>query len=270
MQGDILERRVLITYDQKENAGTTTGGEALHLRHPKTAVPSLYLLIREKLQEVHWFKQQLASWFIGESVSEDGSLYLSSPVDPLFIALPLLEQARMKKGDSPGMFRGLEEMLEVEGFPGYQKLFDVFEKTLDMVCEVREAGDTKYYRLDDFKALAWLCCKVEQASAALKMKGGKAFHGLSDDELRTYSIGLLSEYLPAATWMKRLSDHYGVDLDAAKKARVLLPVQPLPCAPPPPPPAKTVPVAKGRASSLAKKGPQPGDRKITSFFARPR
>ena len=23
-----------------------------------------------------------------------------------------------------------------------------------------EAGDTKYYRLDDFKALAWLCCKV--------------------------------------------------------------------------------------------------------------
>lgn len=30
------------------------------------------------------------------SIFADGSLYLSSPVDPLFIALPLLEQARMQ------------------------------------------------------------------------------------------------------------------------------------------------------------------------------
>lgn len=53
----------------------------------------------------------------------------------------------LQKGDSPGMFRGLEEMLEVEGFPGYQKLFDVFEKSLDMVCEVRgrEAVSTQMF-----------------------------------------------------------------------------------------------------------------------------
>jgi hypothetical protein len=35
-----------------------------------TAASTLYLLIGGKLQEVHWFKQQLASWFIGESVCE--------------------------------------------------------------------------------------------------------------------------------------------------------------------------------------------------------
>jgi hypothetical protein len=34
------------------------------------AASTLYLLIGGKLQEVHWFKQQLASWFIGESVCE--------------------------------------------------------------------------------------------------------------------------------------------------------------------------------------------------------
>lgn len=29
-----------------------------------------------------------------------------------------------------------------------------------MLLRCAEVGDTKYYRLDDFKALAWLCCKV--------------------------------------------------------------------------------------------------------------
>jgi hypothetical protein len=43
----------------------------------------------------------------------------------------------IQKGDSPGMFRGLEEMLEVEEFPGYQNLYRILENCLDMVCEVR-------------------------------------------------------------------------------------------------------------------------------------
>ena len=33
------------------------------------------------------------SWFIGDQVQQDGSLHLATPVDPLFIALPLLTKS---------------------------------------------------------------------------------------------------------------------------------------------------------------------------------
>lgn len=58
--------------------------------------PAEYLLIDGHLQEVNWYKERYRSWFVGDSVQEDGSMYLCTPVDPLFLALPLLESSRMQ------------------------------------------------------------------------------------------------------------------------------------------------------------------------------
>ena len=58
--------------------------------------PAEYLLIDGHLQEVNWYKERYRSWFIGDSVLEDGSMYLCTPVDPLFLALPLMESNRMQ------------------------------------------------------------------------------------------------------------------------------------------------------------------------------
>ncbi|OMP03527.1 Ribonuclease H2, subunit B [Corchorus olitorius] len=55
-----------------------------------------YLLCNGSLQELHWFKQSYGSWFLGDYVSEDGSLYTATPIDPVFIMLPIFEEARMK------------------------------------------------------------------------------------------------------------------------------------------------------------------------------
>ncbi|PWA86265.1 hypothetical protein CTI12_AA141630 [Artemisia annua] len=55
-----------------------------------------YLLINGGLEEVNWFKHSYASWFIGDYISEDGSLYAATQVDPVFILLPLFSEARMK------------------------------------------------------------------------------------------------------------------------------------------------------------------------------
>jgi ribonuclease H2 subunit B len=54
-----------------------------------------------RLQELHWFKQSYAAWFIGDFVCSDGSLYIASPVDPIYMILPILEQVRMKARTSP-------------------------------------------------------------------------------------------------------------------------------------------------------------------------
>ena len=54
------------------------------------------MLIGGHLQEVNWYKERYRSWFIGDSVLEDGSMYLCTLVDPLFLALPLMESSRMQ------------------------------------------------------------------------------------------------------------------------------------------------------------------------------
>ena len=58
--------------------------------------PAEYLLIHGTLQEVNWYKERYRSWFVGDCVLEDGSMYLCTPVDPLLLALPLMESSRMQ------------------------------------------------------------------------------------------------------------------------------------------------------------------------------
>ena len=67
---------------------------------PHVGEPAEYLLIEGHLQEVNWYKERFRSWFVGDAVLEDGSMYLCTPVDPLFLALPLLESSRMQVTDS--------------------------------------------------------------------------------------------------------------------------------------------------------------------------
>ncbi|KHG15401.1 Ribonuclease H2 subunit B [Gossypium arboreum] len=139
----------------------------LSLRHPKSGVSTSYLLCNGLLQELHWFKQPYGSWFLGDYVSEDGSLYTATPIDPVFIMLPLFEDARMKKGDDPGKFRQLDEILFVNDYPGYQQLFSIARDCMEIVCESKEIGSTKFFRLDDKMVFAWLHYKVCQLKQTL-------------------------------------------------------------------------------------------------------
>ncbi len=52
------------------------------------------MLLNGHLQEVNWFKERYRAWFVGDNVIDDGGLYLCTPVDPLLMALPLLEASR--------------------------------------------------------------------------------------------------------------------------------------------------------------------------------
>eukprot|EP00959_Pyramimonas_sp_CCMP1952_P252169 5269074-Pyramimonas_sp.AAC.1 len=58
--------RVFIGY------GSGAEGKFATLPDPKTGKPSSYLLRDGSLQEINWFKQRLTSWFVGDSVVEDG------------------------------------------------------------------------------------------------------------------------------------------------------------------------------------------------------
>ncbi|GKV41629.1 hypothetical protein SLEP1_g49135 [Rubroshorea leprosula] len=95
------------------------------------------LSLRYLNQELHWFKKSYGSWFLGDYVCEDGRLYTATPVDPVFILLPIFEEAIMKKGDDPGKFKALDEILFVSDYTGYQHLMSLAEKCMHVVCEIK-------------------------------------------------------------------------------------------------------------------------------------
>lgn len=209
----------------------------LSLRHPKSDASTPYVLKDGFLQELHWFKQCYGSWFLGDCVCEDGSLYISTPVDPIFIFLPIFAGARLKKGTDLGMFRQLDEILYVEEYPGYQHLMSMAEDSMQLVCEVKEFGSSKFFKLDDSKVLSWLCCKVLQLKTSLA-KLDKNYAIQDEKETLKEIVSILGEYVKDEPWLNLLCSHLKLSLqEVLQKAPTSVPgpgfieKPPLPCAP---------------------------------------
>ncbi|CAI5996132.1 unnamed protein product [Closterium sp. NIES-64] len=134
--------------------------------------------------------------------AENGSLFMATPIDAAFLLLPILDKSRMKKegSSSEGMFRSLDEICTVDGFPSYGWLQSqgVWDPVLPLITDIREVGSTRFYRLNDSRVLAWLTCKVAVLKAVLRQHGEAPVRGLPDSDLEAYAVGLLGEYLPAS------------------------------------------------------------------------
>ncbi|URE46924.1 Ydr279p protein family (RNase H2 complex component) [Musa troglodytarum] len=191
-------------------------GCLLSLRHPQSGKPACYILREGYLQELHWFKQSYGSWFLGDYVCEDGSLYISTPIDPIFVLLPIFEEARMKKASDQGVFRQLDEILYVDGYPGYQHLFSVAKDTMNMVCELKEIGSSKFFRLDNSRVLAWLCCKVQHLKATL-LELDKNYTAQEERETLKDVISIVGEYVKDEPWLALLCSHLKLDIEETRK-----------------------------------------------------
>ncbi|KAF2534863.1 hypothetical protein F2Q70_00032843, partial [Brassica cretica] len=140
----------------------------------------------------------------------DGSLYMATPVDPVFILLPIFDEARMKKGEDPGKFRQLDEILFVEGYPEYQHLLPLAEKCMEIVCQTQEVGSMKFYRLDNSKVLAWLSCKVSCLKKTLP-ELDKNYAAQGEKQTLVDAVSIVGEYLKTEPWLKLLYDHLGLE-----------------------------------------------------------
>ncbi|XP_024005660.1 ribonuclease H2 subunit B isoform X2 [Eutrema salsugineum] len=198
--------RVLIA----PGCGGNEPGELLTLCHPKSENGTCYLFNNGMLQEIQWFKQSYGSWFLGDYISQDGSLYMATPVDPVFILLPIFDKARMKKGEDPGKFRQLDEILYVEGYSGYQHLLALAEKCMEIVCQTQEVGSMKFYRLDNSKVLAWLSFKVCCLKKTLP-ELDKNYAAQDEQQTLVDAVSIVGEYLKTEPWLKLLYDHLGLE-----------------------------------------------------------
>ncbi|WOG83071.1 hypothetical protein DCAR_0102245 [Daucus carota subsp. sativus] len=209
----VEETRVFLSSD-----GGGEGGKAgclLSLCHPKTGNPTSYLLTDGNLQEIHWFKTAYGSWFLGDYVCEDGRLYAATPIDPVFILLPIFDEARMKKGEDQGKFRQLDEIIFIQGYPGYQHLLSIADKSMQVVCDFKEVGSTKFFRLNDSKVLAWLHFKVHQLKQTLPTLD-RNYAAQAEKDTLADAVSILGEYLKDEPWLKLLCSKLKIDLQEAK------------------------------------------------------
>ncbi|CAN4090272.1 unnamed protein product [Withania somnifera] len=183
------EARVLIATEPSKDGNKVE--QLLSLRHPKSGNTTCYLCVDGSLQELHWFKQSYGSWFLGDYVCEDGRLYTATPVDP--------------KNDDPGKFRQVDEIIYVVGYPGYQHLSSVAENCMQVVCDVKDIGMTKFFRLNDEKVLKWLCLKVRSHPY-------KPIYRVTD------AVSIIGEYLKDEPWLKLLCSKLSIDLQDDAKA----------------------------------------------------
>ncbi|XP_015076319.1 ribonuclease H2 subunit B isoform X1 [Solanum pennellii] len=209
------EARVLIAKEPSKDGNKVE--QLLSLRHPKSGNATCYLCVDESLQELHWFKQSYGSWFLGDYVCEDGRLYTATPVDPVFVLLPIFDEARMKKNDDPGKFRQVDEIIYVVGYPGYQHLSSIAESCMQVVCDVKDVGMTKFFRLNDEKVLKWLCLKVIQLKKTL-LTLDKNYAARDKKEILTDAVSIVGEYLKEEPWLKLLCSKLSIDLQEDTKA----------------------------------------------------
>ncbi|KAL2923463.1 Ribonuclease H2 subunit B, partial [Bienertia sinuspersici] len=134
------------------------------------------------------------------------------------------------KGEDPGKFRR---------YPGYQHLLPVLEKSMGIVCEVKEIGSTKFFGLDDSKVLPWLCAKVHPSCHFLSIMLGlvqhfspqadrlkqtlltldKNYAAQDDKHTSVEAVSILREYMRDEPWIELLCNHLRLNIqDLTRKA----------------------------------------------------
>ncbi|KAH9795261.1 Ribonuclease H2 subunit B [Citrus sinensis] len=237
-----LDHQCFVLIVKDSSATGSSGGRLLSLCHPKSGQKTCYLLVDGVLQELNWLKQSYKSWFLGNYVCEDGSIYAATPIDPVFIMLPIFEEARLKKGEDPGKFRQLDEIIFIDGYPGYQYILPLAENCMQVVCEVKEyildeaienasigriddislgryksvleqskIGSSKFFRLDDLKVIAWLYCKVCVLKQTLSVLD-QNYAAQDEKDTLANAVSILGEYVKDEPWLKLLCKHLNLDL----------------------------------------------------------
>jgi len=93
-----------------------TQSSIISFPHPHHGKSVKFMLIQDRFLELNLvepvdFRSHPHSWFIGNTVVSDGSLYIASPVDPVFLALPFLESACQKSQSGEGCYVSLFQAL---------------------------------------------------------------------------------------------------------------------------------------------------------------
>lgn len=166
-----MKRIFIISKELLENAADNEE-EKLQLNleyfyHPGKDKPVLFITNKEKvMMEVLQYSEPCRSWFIGNELSSDGNIYVTTPIDSTFLALYHLRKHCSQNAMSldsiydsndPSLSRLMREFIE--------------PKNLKSVADVHVYDDTEYFKYNHQKTLAWLSLKTERMARCLRERG---------------------------------------------------------------------------------------------------
>ncbi|GIL44634.1 hypothetical protein Vafri_2157 [Volvox africanus] len=187
--------------------------------------------------------------------------------------------AKCKVSKHGAMEEGEEEADQGEGtemardFPlaNPRPTLSFLDQQLACICDVRRVDDMAFYRLNEDRVLAWLCCKFRRIQAALAPQ----LVGMDAPHAAAYVLGFLSEYV-TDKWIRLVATRLGINEKELAANNTTLktmdgnaqgtmrPAPPL--AGPPEKKQKTDPRVAAKQASLAKQAA--GSKKMTSFFSK--
>ncbi|NXX92156.1 RNH2B Ribonuclease, partial [Centropus bengalensis] len=175
-----------------------------------TGEATLYLFNSgaQQLFEVKAFHEEYRSWFIGQTVQQDGRLLFVTPMDPLFLILYYLIKADKEQ---QGKFQPLDQVVLDSDYPHCPLLLKCADvkQHIHHITEEKEIGSQKFHKYSQENTLKWLKKKVTQTVKALKSNNicvGERVHAATfisdkpitdtnEDYIR-YAHGLISDYIP--------------------------------------------------------------------------
>lgn len=197
------EKKIMII--PKELAGD--GGESrrlsvevVTLKHPYSGDGCKFLLSTSgnSIYEIRTQKEKTASWLLDETIKGDGTMYICSKFDPLYLILPYL-----MKACSNGKFVLLNQVLKDEDYPDCSKLIKLCSnENILNIADESGSGDFIGFKYSREKTLAWLTIKINGIKMALGRSG--MFISASDEDDKenedihlAYAFGILSNYIPS-------------------------------------------------------------------------
>jgi len=197
------ETRVMLVPDAALKGASNDNVKIINLRHPKTEKGTSFLVnpTNNKIFEVLSYEEEHRSWFIGNKVVSDGRIFMSTPVNPVFLALPYLAKAEK--------LVPLDQMLEDSEFPMTEEiLVAALGDKLEVVADRKGDKDLNVWKYNEEKALSWLVSKVRDLGSILEKRGIDVTGGATSNiyrhtestaatsvEYLRYGLGIVEEYL---------------------------------------------------------------------------
>ncbi|KAG2175892.1 hypothetical protein INT44_000370 [Umbelopsis vinacea] len=160
---------------------------------------------------------------------QNGVLYMMTPIDPLFVLLPVLAETRKKSAESDGRFVQYDSIFsdadEDKRYQSLHRLADIpgLSAQLGHLCDQQEyIKDEFVYRLNEDKTLKWLRLKVqavadnvEKMPILLQFINEQLFDidapqtdtNIRSDAYTWAGIQVVSEYITDA-WQEKLNKSY--------------------------------------------------------------
>ncbi|KAF9998391.1 Ribonuclease H2 subunit B [Entomortierella chlamydospora] len=134
------------------------------LPNPSSGLPSRYVIQGGELYEMQMVdSEDLRSWFVRDTIQSDGSLYFITPIDPVFMFIPILDIVRQRTSESEGRFLSIQDIFESDQYTSMRNLSQLskVEQYLALVCDVQDSVTVKTFRVDDSRVMDWLKRKME-------------------------------------------------------------------------------------------------------------